>query len=297
MRRLVAIAFLVAACSGTADKPAPASEPAPSTALAKWGEFASHVRVSAAEFSSITSDIGKVDDTDAHAVDALALKLQRWADSEREWLDAHPSDDCYAGTYAPWSKTVTLSGQTAKLIHDGIVERGQIKLEYAEMTQAFGELDKVTPSVPSSNDACGGTAGLPAQTAGPTASGGAASTRWEEFQDHLRDSSHEGASIASGFESGLDPSTVEAQVLKLQTWVDIETTWLDAHSPDPCYAGTYAPWSRHVTVFGQMAKLYREGITEHDLAKIHQANEAKSRAAAELQKVLDSDPISKAACT
>ena len=43
-----------------------------------------------------------IDLTDAEAVDAQAQKLQRWADSETEWLNAHPFDSCYAGTYAPW---------------------------------------------------------------------------------------------------------------------------------------------------------------------------------------------------
>ena len=145
--------------------------------------------------------------------------------------------------------------------------------------------------------ACSGTVGGPAQTAGPSASAAAASTTWEEFQDHVEGSAHEAVSIVSVFETGLDPSNVEAQVLKLQTWVDSETKWLDAHSADPCYAGTYTPWSTHVTVFGQMAKLYREGIAEHDLVKIHQANDVKHQADAELQKVVDSIPISKAACS
>lgn len=149
--------------------------------------------------------------------------------------------------------------------------------------------------------ACGGTADRPTQSAGTEAPvnteapASSASTTWEEFQDHVHDSAHEAASIASGL-GGVDPSTLEPQILKLQTWVESETKWLDAHSADPCYAGTYTPWSRSVTFYGQTASLYREAIAERDVTKIRQANEAKGQGDKELQKVVDSIPTSETAC-
>ena len=116
-------------------------EPVSSTALAKWEEFISHFVDSSDELYAITMEFADIDFDDADAVDANALRLQRWADGEAEWLDAHPVDSCYAGTYTPWSKTVTL------LLDEG---------HGVDQTQFLAEMDKVTESILISDVACTG---------------------------------------------------------------------------------------------------------------------------------------------
>ena len=86
--------------------------------------------------------------------DAQAQKLQRWVDREKEWLSAHPSDSCYAGTYAPWSRGVNSYGEYARLIHEGIAEGDQTKLNQADTTNAFAEMKKGQGTISVSNDAC-----------------------------------------------------------------------------------------------------------------------------------------------
>ena len=56
-------------------------------------EFFSHVAdgLREADFS-ITEWSKEFDASELDAADAQALKLMQWADSETEWLDAHPSD-------------------------------------------------------------------------------------------------------------------------------------------------------------------------------------------------------------
>ena len=117
MRLAVAI-IVVAACGGTADGPTQTA----SAASAKWLEFNEHIVVSATEASSIFAEWDSIDLTDDAAYDAQAQKLQRWVDREKEWLSAHPSDSCYVGTYAPWSRGVNSYGEYARLIHEGIAD-------------------------------------------------------------------------------------------------------------------------------------------------------------------------------
>ena len=84
-------------------------------------------------------------------------KLQRLTDSETEWLDAHPSDPCYAETHASWSSPVTLYGQAAKLCREAITGGGETKLEQANATMAQGapRCDKRVDSYPDQPQACG----------------------------------------------------------------------------------------------------------------------------------------------
>ena len=89
---------------------------------------------------------------------------------------------------------------------------------------------------------------------------------------------------------------LDANALKLQRWADGETEWLDAHPSDACYAGSHASWTRHVALFGQIATLVREGIAERDMAKVDQAVEVGREDDAEMQKMIDSVPISDDAC-
>ena len=164
MRLVVAIIFLVASCGGTADGPnqtadmsAPVITEAPvSTASTAWEEFTGHVDVSANEMTSIASGFASIETFDPDAIDAQAQKLQRWADSETEWLDTHPSDPCYTETYGSWSSGVTLYGQTAKLFREAIAERNTTKLTQGDeaMTQGNAEFQKMLDSKPTSEAAC-----------------------------------------------------------------------------------------------------------------------------------------------
>ena len=141
MRLVVAIIFLVAACGGTAESPSETTgtPTAVSTASAKWAEFSSHTAVSANEISAITAEAAGIDRADADAMDANRLKLQRWAEGEAERLDAHPVAQCYAGTYAPWLKIVTL------LLDEGY---------RSDFAQVKDEMTKVKDSIPASAAAC-----------------------------------------------------------------------------------------------------------------------------------------------
>jgi len=107
--------------------------------------------------TAIASGFASIESFDPDAVDAQAQKLQRWVDSETEWLDSHPSDPCYAETYASWSSGVTLYGQTAKLYRQAIAERDTTKLTQGDeaMTQGNGEFQKMLDAKPISDDACG----------------------------------------------------------------------------------------------------------------------------------------------
>ena len=84
-------------------------------------------------------------------MDAQAQKLQRWVDREKEWLDGHLFDSCYAGTYVPWSRGVDSYGEYARLIHEGIAEEDQFKLNQAHTTHAIAEMKKGQGTVPVSN--------------------------------------------------------------------------------------------------------------------------------------------------
>lgn len=146
--------FVVAACGGTADRPTQTAGAPASAGTAKWEEFRSHLVVSAKELHSITAEWAGTDQTDAAAQDAQAQKLQRWADSESEWLKAHPFDSCYAGTYAPWWSSVIVARDYARLIHEGIAEGHQIRLNEADRTHLLAEMKKTSNSIPISHDAC-----------------------------------------------------------------------------------------------------------------------------------------------
>ena len=154
--------LVVAACGGTADRPTHTADtlPSVSAASAKWAEFSDHFVASANESSTIVAERAAIDRTDADAMDALdanAQKLQRWADGETEWLDGHPSDPCYAGSYASWTRHVALFGQIARLIREAIAKRDMAKMDKAvEMwREDDGEMQKMIDSVGISDDACG----------------------------------------------------------------------------------------------------------------------------------------------
>ncbi len=51
-----------------------------------------------------------------------------------------------------------------------------------------------------------------------------------------------------------------------------------------------------MALFGQIATLVREGIAERDMAKVDQAVEVGREDDAEMQKMIDSVPISDDAC-
>ena len=159
MRLVVAIIFVVAACGGTASGPTQiADTPAPvSSAPTMLQEFFSHVAERLREADSIITDWSKEFDAfDLDAADAQALKLMQWADSETEWLDAHPSDPCYAETHASFSNLVTLYGQAAKLWREAVAGGGESKLGQANetMTQGAVAMDKMVDSYPISAAAC-----------------------------------------------------------------------------------------------------------------------------------------------
>ena len=159
MRLVVAIIFVVAACGGTADRATQTADtPAPvSSARTMLQEFFIRVADGLREADSIVTDWRKeFDASDLDAAAAQALRLTQWADSETEWLDAHPSDPCYAETHASYSNLVTLYGQAAKLWREAVSGGGESKLGQANetMTQGAAAMDKMVDSYPISAAAC-----------------------------------------------------------------------------------------------------------------------------------------------
>ena len=98
-----------------------------------------------------------VDTFDLDAIDAQSLKLMQWADSETEWLDAHPSDPCYAETQRSWSRVVALVGQWAKLNREAIAEDDDSKIMQGTevLVLANAEALKLADFIPLSDAACG----------------------------------------------------------------------------------------------------------------------------------------------
>ena len=121
----------------------------------------------------------------------------------------------------------------------------------------------------------------------------------QEFFNHVAEALREADSIITDMRKEVDASdfdTAVAQALKLVQWADSEAEWLEAHPSDPCYAETHASCSNLVTLYGQAAKLWREAVARGGESKLSQANETMTQGAAAMDKMVDSYPISAAAC-
>ena len=83
-------------------------------------------------------------------------KLQRVVDTEMEWLDAHPSDPCYAGTYTSYTRYMTINRQMATIYREWIAEGDPRKSDQMNEAwrQADVELQNVADSISISDDAC-----------------------------------------------------------------------------------------------------------------------------------------------
>ena len=122
----------------------PTIAPSPvSTASAKWAEFSDHVEDSANEISAIIAEAERVRPSDADGLLHSWQKIRYWAGSEAVWLDAHPSDACYAGTYTLWSKVVTR------------VDEGFLPKFTQFIAEIKAEMKKAMDSIPTSAAACG----------------------------------------------------------------------------------------------------------------------------------------------